>query len=95
MNKTFALATLLAGLAAAGCTSMTPDKKYQADQPPPIQKGGAVGQTELAPVKLPIAKSGVYSDNIDDTNYKEQARRLGSELKYEDKAMTQAKTGDR
>jgi hypothetical protein len=94
MKKTFALATLLAGLAAAGCTTMnptTPDRKYQADQPPPIAKGGAAGQTELAPVKLPIARTNVSADNIDDTNVNDQVRKLESELKVEKRAVSQAK----
>ena len=94
MKKTFALATLVAGLAAAGCTSMNtnPDSRYKADQPPPVQKSGTVGQTELAPVKIPIARTNASADNIDETNLNDQARKLESEMKVEKRAMTQANT---
>ena len=90
MSKRFVLAALLVGLGAAGCTTTSPDKKYQADEPPPLARGERGGPTTLDPVKLPAARTGVSAENIDDTNLADAARRLESEMKVEKKALTQA-----
>jgi hypothetical protein len=91
MKKTFALATLIAGLVATGCTTTSPEKKYTADQPPPLAKGERAGPTEIPATKLPAAQTRASADEIDESNYQDQARRLGSEMKYEDKALNPGK----
>jgi hypothetical protein len=91
MSKRIALAALLAGLVAAGCTSTTPDRRYQADQPPPLARGERSGPTELDPVRLPVAKTRVSADEIDDSNYQDAYRKLQAEHNVERRALSQAK----
>jgi len=91
MSKRFALAALLAGLIAAGCTSTTPDKRYQADQPPPLARGERGGPTELDPVRLPAAHTRVSAEDIDETTYQDAYRKLQSENNVERRALSQAK----
>jgi len=92
MKKRFALAALLAGLGAAGCTSTTADQRYQADQPPPLARGERGGPTELDPVRLPAtAQTRVSAEDIDETNYQDAFRKLQSEHNVERRALSQAK----
>jgi hypothetical protein len=91
MSKRFALAALLAGLGAAGCTSTSAEKQYQADQPPPLARGERAGPTELDPVRLPAAQTRVSAEDIDETNYQDAFRKLQSERNVEHRALTQAK----
>ena len=93
MKKAFALAVLLASLGAVGCTSTTPDKKYTADQPPPLAKGerSGAGPTTLEPVKLPPSQVGVRAESIDEGNYLDSVRRLEGGIRADQRALSQAK----
>ena len=91
MKKTFTLATLIAGLVATGCTTTSPEKKYTADQPPPLAKGERAGPTEIPATKLPAAQTRVSAEDIDDVSYSDAARKLESEMKFEKRALSQAK----
>ena len=96
MRKAFALAAVLAGLGAVGCTGPSPGGRQWAadpDKAPPVQKNTrpAAGATELDPVKLPPAQTRVSPDDIDEGNYQDSVRRLESEMKVEKRALTQAK----
>ena len=90
MTKRFALAALLVGLGAAGCTTTSAEKKYQADEPPPLARGERAGPTTLDPVKLPPAQTRVSAEDIDETNLADAARRLESEMKVEQRALSKA-----
>jgi hypothetical protein len=96
MRKALALAAVLAGLGAVGCTGTTPGGRQWAadpDKPPPIQTSArpAAGPTELDPVKLPATHTRVSAEDIDETNYQDSLRRLESETKVEKRALSQAK----
>jgi hypothetical protein len=84
---------LLAALAGAvGCTSTTAERQWAADEPPPLAAGTkpVAAAPEVDPSKLPPALSKVSAEDIDDQNYRDQARRLESEIKVQGRAMTQA-----
>jgi len=96
MRKALALAAVLAGLGAVGCTGPTKGGRQWAadpDKPPPLAtntRAGA-GPTELDPVKLPPAHTRVVAEDIDESNYQDSLRRLESETKVEKRALSQAK----
>jgi len=96
MRKAFALAAVLAGLGAVGCTGTTPGGREWAadpDKPPPLAGNTrpAAGTTDLDPVKLPPAQTRVSADDIDADNYQDSLRKLESETKFEKRALSQAK----
>jgi hypothetical protein len=91
MSNRFARVALVAALLAAGCTSTSADKKYMADQPPPLARGDRGGPTELDPVRLTTAQTKVSAEDIDESNYQDALRRLQSERNVEQRALSQAK----
>lgn len=72
-------------VAAAGCG--TTEKSWVADAPPPISKGDSA-TTTVDPVKLPAANTRVSADEIDETNVRDQAKRLESELNDNQRALS-------
>ena len=89
MKKLIAFASTAAIIAALGCTTMSPDKKYAADKAPPLMKS-ADGRTELPPTKLSDARRRTPPDpgNIDETNYEDSLRRLDNDIQADKRAMT-------
>jgi hypothetical protein len=89
MKKAFLLAAALATFGSVGCTTTSPDKKYAADAPPPIQKNSRPAADDTP--KLPPSQVRVNPEDIDETNYKDMTRKLESDLKSDGRALSQAK----
>jgi hypothetical protein len=89
MKKAFLLAAALATVGSVGCTTTSPDKKYAADSPPPIQKNTRPADGDLP--KLPPSQARVNPEDIDETNYSEMSRKLESDIKFDGRALSQAK----
>jgi hypothetical protein len=76
-----------AALGAAGCG--TTEQTFTADTPLPIVRGDPA-TTTVDPVRLPAGGPRVAADDIDDTNYADQARRLQAELNADKRALSKA-----
>ena len=97
MKKLFAMSLAALAFGTIGCTTLSswsplsdsPEDKYKADQPPPIQKNG-VGYSEIpkSRVKISDSRHRVTPEEINSENYLEQARRLQNSLTDEGRAMS-------
>lgn len=77
------LTAAIIGLAGCGTT----EKTWVADQPPPIMKTDPA-TTTIDPTKLPAANTRVSADEIDETNVRDQYKRLESELNDNQRALS-------
>jgi hypothetical protein len=96
MKKIIAMGFIALMAGTLGCTTLSslspsssPDDKYKADQPPPIQKGDA-GFSEIPKSKVKISDSrrSIPKEEINDENYLDQARRLENTMQNEGRAMS-------
>jgi hypothetical protein len=89
MKKLFASTLAAAILGTVGCTTMSPEKKYTADTPPPVQKN-ADGRTDLPPVRLSENRNRVVPEEIDETNYTDKYRLIANDIQDSKPAMAKA-----
>lgn len=89
MKKLIGMTMGAAILAALGCTTTSPEKKYTADTPPPVIKN-ADGRTELPSTRLSDSKKRVSADEIDENNYVDKFRLLDNDIRSDKRAMSKA-----
>ena len=82
MKRIFALSLIGALLGAIGCTTTSKEKSYEADRPPPLEKGSGKAQVSMSPA-MPEMKRRVAADDIEEGNVVEQARKLQNEIAQE------------
>ncbi len=81
MKKLAVFTSIAAVLAAVGCTTMSPDKKYAADRPPPLVENSD-GRTKLPTTKLSDSRKPISQEDINEDNYVDQARRLENNMAH-------------
>jgi hypothetical protein len=89
MKKAIALALAAGAFAAFGCTTTSPEKKYQADAPPRLEKA-APGSTDMAPPRISSNTRPPAPDEINPDNYLDAARRLDNTMRDEGRSMSKA-----
>jgi hypothetical protein len=87
MKERIAFVLSVAVLAAIGCTTTSPEKKWAADAPPPLMKN-ADGRTELPATKLSDSRKRISADEIDESNYVDKYRLIDNDIRSEKRAMT-------
>jgi hypothetical protein len=90
MKNAIALALAASALAAFGCTTtMSPEKKYQSDAPPKLEKASA-NPTDTTPSRISSNTRPPAPDDINSDNYLDAARRLDNTMRDEGRAMSKA-----
>lgn len=89
MKKVIALALAAGALAAFGCTTTSPQKRYEADAPPQLEKAAPV-RTEMGTPRVSSNTRPSAPEDINAQNYLDEARRLDNSMRDEARAMSKA-----
>jgi hypothetical protein len=89
MKKVIALAMFTGALAAFGCTTTSPEKRYEADAPPKLEKAAPI-RTDMGSPKVSSNTRPAVPENIDANNYLDAARALDNGMRDEARTMSKA-----